>query len=74
MVETLQSLPGIKYDYEMTIEHEHVCCRKYVFVFVYFFVYSLERQRKERQARQDQMFPDEVDTPMDTPARIRFQK
>ncbi|XP_026187486.1 pre-rRNA-processing protein TSR1 homolog [Mastacembelus armatus] len=27
-----------------------------------------------REARANEMFPDEVDTPMDTPARIRFQR
>lgn len=26
------------------------------------------------EARADQLFPDEVDTPFDVPARIRFQK
>lgn len=26
------------------------------------------------EARLEQMFPDEVDTPLDTPARVRFQK
>ncbi|XP_054858050.1 pre-rRNA-processing protein TSR1 homolog [Eublepharis macularius] len=31
----------------------------------------LEKYRRERQ---DEMFPDEVDTPRDVPARIRFQK
>ncbi|XP_062995596.1 pre-rRNA-processing protein TSR1 homolog [Elgaria multicarinata webbii] len=29
---------------------------------------------KYRQERQEEMFPDEVDTPRDVPARIRFQK
>lgn len=29
---------------------------------------------KIKAAKTDQMFPDEVDTPQDTPARIRFQK
>lgn len=29
---------------------------------------------KIKEARADQMFPDEVDTPFDVPARIRFQK
>ncbi|XP_066992121.2 pre-rRNA-processing protein TSR1 homolog [Anabrus simplex] len=33
-----------------------------------------EMLQKLKDARTDQMFPDEVDTPMDTPARIRFQK
>lgn len=26
------------------------------------------------EAKSEKLFPDEVDTPMDTPARIRFQK
>ena len=30
--------------------------------------------RKYREERQHGMFPDEVDTPQDTPARLRFQK
>jgi len=29
---------------------------------------------KYKEARQDQMFPDEMDTPQETPARVRFQK
>lgn len=29
---------------------------------------------KYKQAREDQMFPDEIDTPVDIPARVRFQK
>lgn len=29
---------------------------------------------KLAEARMDQMFPDEVDTPLDTPARVHFQK
>ncbi|XP_013411658.1 pre-rRNA-processing protein TSR1 homolog [Lingula anatina] len=29
---------------------------------------------KYKAARADEMFPDEVDTPMDTPARVRFQR
>ncbi|XP_066495858.1 pre-rRNA-processing protein TSR1 homolog [Tiliqua scincoides] len=29
---------------------------------------------KYRQERQEEMFPDEVDTPRDVPARVRFQK
>ncbi|XP_054273020.1 pre-rRNA-processing protein TSR1 homolog [Macrosteles quadrilineatus] len=33
-----------------------------------------EALRKIKESKMDQMFPDEVDTPMDTPARVRFQK
>nr|XP_015222835.1 PREDICTED: pre-rRNA-processing protein TSR1 homolog [Lepisosteus oculatus] len=33
-----------------------------------------EALRRYREARADQMFPDEVDTPLDTPARTRFQR
>ncbi|XP_039613134.1 pre-rRNA-processing protein TSR1 homolog [Polypterus senegalus] len=33
-----------------------------------------EMLERYKQARADEMFPDEVDTPMDTPARIRFQR
>ena len=32
------------------------------------------RLKKYKQAREDQMFPDEVDTPDDVPARTRFQR
>ena len=32
------------------------------------------RLEKYKEARMDQMFPDEIDTPADTPARVRFQK
>lgn len=36
----------------------------------------MEKQELERvkAAKMDQMFPDEMDTPLDTPARLRFQK
>ncbi|XP_066551514.1 pre-rRNA-processing protein TSR1 homolog [Amia ocellicauda] len=33
-----------------------------------------EALRRYREARADQMFPDEVDTPLDIPARTRFQR
>jgi len=29
---------------------------------------------KLKQAKMDEQFPDEIDTPLDTPARVRFQK
>ena len=35
---------------------------------------ELETVKKMQTARTDEMFPDEVDTPMDQQARIRFQK
>ncbi|KAK3858486.1 hypothetical protein Pcinc_035329 [Petrolisthes cinctipes] len=35
---------------------------------------EMEAWQKIKDAREDQHFPDEVDTPTDTPARIRFQK
>ena len=34
----------------------------------------LYRLDKYKEARVQQMFPDEIDTPIDTPARVRFQK
>ena len=37
------------------------------------FVFDF-RLEKYKEARTDQMFPDEIDTPDDTPAHIRFQK
>lgn len=33
-----------------------------------------EGLKRYREARSHEMFPDEVDTPLDTPARIRFQR
>ncbi|XP_063235306.1 pre-rRNA-processing protein TSR1 homolog [Bacillus rossius redtenbacheri] len=33
-----------------------------------------EALKKMKEAHMDSMFPDEVDTPVDTPARVRFQK
>ncbi|XP_033832924.1 pre-rRNA-processing protein TSR1 homolog [Periophthalmus magnuspinnatus] len=33
-----------------------------------------EGLQRYREARTNEMFPDEVDTPLDTPARIRFQR
>ena len=32
------------------------------------------RLEKYREARLNEMFPDEIDTPMDTPARKRFER
>lgn len=32
------------------------------------------RLEKERAERENEMFPDEIDTPFDVPARVRFQK
>jgi hypothetical protein len=40
-------------------------------IFLIFFKFRLE---KIKLARINAEFPDEVDTPMDQPARIRFQK
>lgn len=33
-----------------------------------------EERKKIKEAREHQMFPDEVDTPMDVPARVRFAR
>lgn len=33
-----------------------------------------EELNKLKAAKSDLMFPDEIDTPIDTPARVRFQK
>ena len=38
---------------------------------ILFLLYSLQILQAERD---DQMFPDEVDTPLDVPARVRFAK
>ena len=35
------------------------------------FLFRLEKERAERE---NEMFPDEIDTPFDVPARVRFQK
>lgn len=37
---------------------------------------DVEKQEREniRKAKEDQIFPDEIDTPLDMPARLRFQK
>ncbi len=37
----------------------------------YVFCFSL---KKVKEAKVDEQFPDEIDTPMDVPARVRFQK
>lgn len=49
------------------------------FVFIWKTFFSLENEylsswKKLKEAKLDEQFPDEVDTPMDIPARIRFQK
>ena len=33
-----------------------------------------EERRKMKEARENEMFPDEIDTPMDVPARVRFAR
>merc|ERR550519_2959603 len=38
------------------------------------FAEEVNEMEKLKAARMDSMFPDEIDTPMDVPARIRFQK
>eukprot|EP00092_Neocalanus_flemingeri_P018370 GFUD01019879.1.p1 GENE.GFUD01019879.1~~GFUD01019879.1.p1 ORF type:complete len:755 (+),score=290.87 GFUD01019879.1:292-2265(+) len=38
------------------------------------FAAEMEEMESLKVARMDSMFPDEIDTPMDVPARIRFQK
>jgi len=38
------------------------------------FAAEVDEMEAIKAARMDSMFPDEVDTPMDVPARIRFQK
>jgi len=38
------------------------------------FAAEVDEMEELKAARVDSMFPDEVDTPMDVPARIRFQK
>ena len=40
----------------------------------YVSICCLQRLKKYKEAREDQMFPDEVDTPSDVPAKIRFQR
>ena len=40
-------------------------------IFISLSSFRLQQLRAERE---DQMFPDEVDTPLNTPARTRFQK
>ena len=38
------------------------------------FAAEVDEMEALRTARMEEQFPDEVDTPMDTPARVRFQK
>lgn len=38
------------------------------------FAQEVDEMEALKAARMDSMFPDEIDTPMDVPARIRFQK
>jgi hypothetical protein len=41
---------------------------------IFFFVLLKTRFEKIKEANMNEKFPDEVDTPMDIPARVRFQK
>ena len=38
------------------------------------FAAEVDELEAMKAARMEEMFPDEVDTPMDVPARVRFQK
>lgn len=50
---------------------DFLICYNIVLFMILFLLYSLQILQAERD---DQMFPDEVDTPLDVPARVRFAK
>ena len=45
-------------------------------IYIYYIMesYNFNRLEKIKEAKMDARFPDEVDTPIDMPARVRFQK
>lgn len=50
---------------------DFLICYNIVLYMILFLLYRLQILQAERD---DQMFPDEVDTPLDVPARVRFAK
>lgn len=46
----------------------------YIYFFRFFFLVRYLRLEKIRAERENEMFPDEMDTPLDQAARVRFQR
>ena len=69
-----------KYDQDLDLEEEQKTYTSCSLPFILFLleikliVDSTKRLEKIKAAKMDAEFPDEVDTPRDQPARVRFQK
>lgn len=51
----------------------YLCVRLFFFFFTHLII-ILNRLVRFKEERMNEMFPDELDTPIDIPARTRFQK
>ncbi len=62
------------YDDKFDLEEDKQTFVKEKILFLFLWNFFFSSLKKVKEAKLDEQFPDEVDTPMDVPARVRFQK